>query len=102
MTEVKKTNWNQLIQSFPYTFSKETFLNTPLAGHKVTIHRRSVNSWLSWNEYYVIILKDDNIVSGCNSDKLDECIQYIRCKCEYYEQKIKLERNMLFDTPIEA
>ena len=41
MTEVKKTNLNQLIQSFPYTFSKETLQNTPLEGHKVTIHSRN-------------------------------------------------------------
>jgi hypothetical protein len=113
MTEVKKTNWNQLIRAFPYTFSKETLQNTPLAGHEVTICSRDDRYYhnnngysMYWDiltlyGYHVSISKDGKSVDSFDTDTLDHCIQYIRRKCVYYEKKIKLERNMLFDTPIE-
>jgi hypothetical protein len=99
MAKVNDVKLRQVIQTFPHTFYKETFLNTPLEDHVVQIQQEI---FAHGNYYSVIITKDGAHMYGSNNITLRECIQYIQRRCITKEELIKMERDLLFDTPIEA
>ena len=103
MEEVNNAYSFQAIRSIPHTFCTETFLNTPLEGHQVTIDSCGLSSdrFDISLKYSVVISMHSNLVYSKYNLSLQECIREIKLKCISHEQQIKLERNLLFDTPIE-